>query len=50
MAGFLDARPRVGYFYTGKTGVQLLTENLEKLFVKDYQSIPVVVNEEYFRI
>ncbi len=45
MAGFLDARPRVGYFYTGKTGVQLLTDNLQKLYVKDYQSIPVVVNE-----
>ena len=45
MAGFLDARPRVGYFYTGKTGVQLLTENLQKIIVKDYQSIPVVVNE-----
>lgn len=45
MAGYLDARPRVGYFYTGKTGVQLLTENLQKLFVKDYQSIPVVINE-----
>jgi DeoR family transcriptional regulator, catabolite repression regulator len=45
MAGFLDARPRVGYFYTGKTSVQLLTDNLQKLLVKDYQSIPVVVNE-----
>jgi DeoR family transcriptional regulator, catabolite repression regulator len=45
MAGFLDARPRVGYFYTGKTSVQLLTDNLQKLYVKDYQSIPVVVNE-----
>jgi len=45
MAGFLDARPRVGYFYTGKSGSQLLTENLKKLYVKDYQSIPVVVNE-----
>lgn len=45
MAGFLDARPRVGYFYTGKNGVQLLAENLEKLYVKDYQSIPVVVSE-----
>lgn len=45
MAGYLDARPRVGYFYTGKTGVQLLTENLNKLYVKDYQSIPVVINE-----
>ncbi|WP_192913003.1 helix-turn-helix transcriptional regulator [Bacillus mesophilum] len=45
MAGYLDARPRVGYFYTGKTGAQLLTENMKKLFVKDYQSIPVVVKE-----
>jgi DeoR family transcriptional regulator, catabolite repression regulator len=45
MAGFLDARPRVGYFYTGKSGTQLLTENLQKLFVKDFQSIPVVVSE-----
>ncbi|WP_277613995.1 helix-turn-helix transcriptional regulator [Neobacillus muris] len=45
MAGFLDARPRVGYFYTGKSGVQLLTENLQKIYVKEYQSIPVVVSE-----
>ncbi|WP_114745253.1 helix-turn-helix transcriptional regulator [Falsibacillus pallidus] len=45
MAGYLDARPRVGYFYSGKTGTQLLTENLKKIYVKDYQSIPVVVNE-----
>ncbi|NQD68595.1 helix-turn-helix transcriptional regulator [Bacillus haikouensis] len=45
MAGYLDARPRVGYFYTGKTGTQLLTENLNKIYVRDYQSIPVVVNE-----
>lgn len=45
MAGYLDARPRVGYFYTGKSGVQLLTENLKNIYVKDYQSIPVVINE-----
>ncbi|NRD80790.1 helix-turn-helix transcriptional regulator [Bacillus sp. BRMEA1] len=45
MAGYLDARPRVGYFYTGKSGTQLLTENLQKIYVKEYQSIPVVVNE-----
>ncbi|MBS4215619.1 helix-turn-helix transcriptional regulator [Bacillus sp. FJAT-29953] len=45
MAGFLDARPRVGYFYTGKSGAQLLTENLQRVYVRDYQSIPVVVNE-----
>jgi DeoR family transcriptional regulator, catabolite repression regulator len=45
MAGFLDARPRVGYFYAGKSGTQLLTENLQKILVKDYNSIPVIVKE-----
>lgn len=45
MSGFLDARPRVGYFYTGKTQSQLLTEKVKKMPVKDYQSIPVVVEE-----
>ena len=45
MAGYLDARPRVGYFYSGKSSAQLLTDNLSKLYVRDYQSIPVVVNE-----
>ena len=45
MAGFLDARPRVGYFYTGKTGSQLLTDSLKKLHVGDYQSIPVVIGD-----
>lgn len=45
MAGFLDARPRVGYFYTGKSRTQLLTDNLKNIHVKDYQSIPVVVGE-----
>ncbi|WP_303046809.1 helix-turn-helix transcriptional regulator [Bacillus sp. MRMR6] len=46
MAGYLDARPRVGYFYTGKSGTQLLTENLQKIFVKDYKSMPVVIKED----
>jgi DeoR family transcriptional regulator, catabolite repression regulator len=45
MAGYLDARPRVGYFYTGKSGANLLAEKLKKLQVKDFQSIPVVVND-----
>ncbi len=40
MSGFLEARPRVGYFYTGKTGTQLLADKLKKLQVKDFQSIP----------
>ncbi|MGP3559771.1 MULTISPECIES: helix-turn-helix transcriptional regulator [Geobacillus] len=45
MAGYLEARPRVGYFYTGKTGTQLLADKIKKMKVEDYQSIPVVVNE-----
>lgn len=45
MAGFLDARPRVGYFYTGKTGSELLTEQIKKYKIKDYYSVPVVVRE-----
>ncbi|WP_200801572.1 helix-turn-helix transcriptional regulator [Bacillus sinesaloumensis] len=45
MAGYLEARPRVGYFYTGKTGQQLLADKIKKIQVKDYQSIPVVINE-----
>lgn len=45
MSGYLDARPRVGYFYTGKSSSQLLTETIEKLYVKDFMSMPVIVNE-----
>ncbi|MBA2173564.1 helix-turn-helix transcriptional regulator [Halobacillus locisalis] len=46
MAGFLDARPRVGYFFTGKTGTELLTEKLKKFKVEEYQSVPIVVEED----
>nr|MCX3330610.1 CBS domain-containing protein [Bacillus pacificus] len=42
---FLGARPREGYFNTGKTGTQLLADKLKKLQVKDFQSIPVVIHE-----
>ena len=44
MAGFLEARPRVGYYYTGKQDTQHLAEELKKLQVKDHQSIPIVVS------
>jgi len=46
MAGFLDARPRVGYFYTGKTGSELLTEKVKQYEVSQFQSVPVVVKED----
>lgn len=45
MAGYLDARPRVGYFFTGKSGTELLTEKVKKYKVSDFQSVPVVTKE-----
>ncbi|OCS90601.1 helix-turn-helix transcriptional regulator [Caryophanon latum] len=45
MAGFLDARPRVGYFYAGKKNTGALTENMLSLKVKDFMSMPIVVSE-----
>jgi len=46
MVGYLDARPRVGYFYTGKTGSELLTEKMKQYKVKEFKSVPVVVKED----
>lgn len=45
MAGFLDARPRVGYFYSGKKTSQAISDNIAQMMVKDFQSIPIVVDE-----
>lgn len=46
MSGFLDARPRVGYFFTGKTGSELLTEKIRKFKIQDYHSVPIVIKED----
>ncbi|MCS4485549.1 helix-turn-helix transcriptional regulator [Staphylococcus americanisciuri] len=46
MSGFLEARPRVGYFYSGKSRSQFLTEPLKNLIVKDYQSHPVILKSD----
>ena len=45
MAGFLDARPRVGYFYSGKKPGHDVTDTMNNMKVKDFQSIPIVVRE-----
>lgn len=45
MAGYLDARPRVGYFYAGKKTTQSIADNINSMKVGDFQSIPVVVAE-----
>ena len=43
MSGIQDARPHVGYFYTGKNTLGLLVEELSSILVKDIQSVPIVV-------
>ncbi|MBB4825751.1 CBS domain-containing protein [Sporosarcina luteola] len=45
MAGYLDARPRVGYFYSGKKPAQSVGDGMIGMKVGDFQSIPVVVAE-----
>lgn len=45
MAGYLDARPRVGYFYAGKKPIKSISDSMNTMRVGDFQSIPVVVSE-----
>ena len=46
MAGILEARPRVGYFYSGKSSWTMVAEQICRLKVKDIKSVPVVVQEK----
>ena len=43
MAGVLDARPKLGYFYVGRNSLSILAEEIQSLTVRDIQSQPVVV-------
>ncbi len=43
MAGILEARPRVGYFCSGKTPKMLAAEEIRRLKVDEVKSVPVVV-------
>ncbi|MFZ5649834.1 MAG: helix-turn-helix transcriptional regulator [Bacillota bacterium] len=45
MSGLLGARPRVGYFYSGKTTGRVVAEKLHKMKVGSVKSVPVVVND-----
>lgn len=46
MGGILDARPKVGYYYTGKNTLGMLMEEISGICVRDLQSVPVVVNQD----
>ena len=43
MSGMIDARPKVGYFYTGRSTLGLLNEEVSDILVEDIQSTPVVI-------
>lgn len=45
MAGLLEARPRVGYFYSGKSTDRVLADKITRIKVGDVKSVPIVVPE-----
>lgn len=46
MSGFLDARPRVGYFYTGKKTNEVIALKVNSILVRDVQSLPILITVE----
>ncbi|MBZ2175720.1 helix-turn-helix transcriptional regulator [Schnuerera sp. xch1] len=46
MSGILDARPKVGYFYTGKTTFGFISEKIKEIKVADRKSVPIIVDEQ----
>lgn len=46
MVGILDARPKVGYFYSGKSSVNIFAQEVKDIKVRDIMSIPIIVTEE----
>lgn len=46
MSGILDARPRVGYFYSGKSTMQAIGENIRKRKVQEVKAVPVLINQD----
>ncbi|WP_347707905.1 helix-turn-helix transcriptional regulator [Clostridium sp. 'deep sea'] len=44
MTGYLEARPRVGYMYSGKTVNSLIADRVKQTKVGEIKSVPVVVN------
>lgn len=46
MSGILDARPKVGYFYTGKTTFSFISEKIQSIKVSERKSVPIIVDEQ----
>ncbi|MEG0180881.1 MAG: helix-turn-helix transcriptional regulator [Clostridium sp.] len=46
MTGVLDARPKVGYFYSGLDKVNLLGDTIKNKTVADIMSMPIMVTQD----
>ncbi|MEW5898542.1 MAG: helix-turn-helix transcriptional regulator [Bacillota bacterium] len=46
MTGLIEARPRVGYYYSGKSLSRVIAERLHQTKVADVKSVPVAVGEK----
>ncbi len=46
MSGILEARPKVGYFYTGKLKNEEMLHRINEIVVGDIKSVPVVLDEK----
>lgn len=46
MLNILGARPKYGYFFKGDVDTQSINNKLSKMLVKDYMSLPAVVEED----
>lgn len=46
MAGYIEARPRVGYYYLGDKSSDSIGRALKKLEVRDYKSVPTVIADK----
>nr|WP_281273778.1 helix-turn-helix transcriptional regulator [Biomaibacter acetigenes] len=45
MSGILDARPRVGYFFSGKPARNIISEKINNIKVDEIKAVPVVIKE-----
>ena len=46
MSGILDARPKVGYYFTGKNTLGMLMEEISGICVRDIQSVPTGIHND----
>ena len=46
MTGILDARPKVGYFYSGNNEVNLIGNNIKERKVENIMSVPVLTKKD----